>query len=106
MSLFAVILRLVTAALLITYLLMKVCRRERSWSEPKDPTTWTATPIDATKLIASMDRVRHDYLAARHVPSHSIRSRTDLREVVRLAVSQMTYFRDKKLEDYIHDHAA
>ena len=106
MPLVEVIMRLVVVALLACYLFLKHRERVLNWSEPEDPANWTGTAIDATKLMPSLERVRQDYLAARHAPSHTVWYRRGLRALVRRTVGQLAYFRDRKPEDDAHEHAA
>ena len=104
-SLFEVIMRLVAVTLLVAHLLIKGWQRSLFSSGLKNPSKWTGPSIDATVITPSVDRVRHDYLAAHHVRSSSYGPRKDLSALVRGAVRRMAYFRDRKFEKDIHDPA-
>jgi hypothetical protein len=105
MSVVEVVLKLVVVAALASYLFLKHRQRARSWSEARDPAKWTGTAIDATKLMATVERVRQDYFAALQLPPHSIWYRRVLVELGQQAVRRLAWFRDRKTEDDATKHA-
>src|SRR5579859_5175962 len=99
MSVVEIIVRLAALALLASYLFIKHRQRTRKWSGPKDPAKWTGQAIDAARLMPTIDRVRHDYLAARPPPAQSIWHRKALLALAGQTVGRLSFFRDRKSED-------
>jgi hypothetical protein len=105
MSVLEIIVRLAAVALLAGYLFIKHRQRVRNWSGPKNPAEWTGRAIDATRLRPTIDRVRHDYLAARPPPARSIWCRKALLALAGRTVGRLSFFRDRKSEGEAHKHA-
>jgi hypothetical protein len=98
MSDFEVILRLVMAALLVGYLFIRSHSRARHRFESEPAEKRTVKPVDATKLLLAIDRVRHDHLAARPPQRRSVWRRNQLVDSVGLKVGRLSFFRDGKSE--------
>ncbi len=106
MSDFEVIVRLVMAVLLVGYLFIKAHSRARHRFESEPAEKRTVRPVDATKLLSAIDRVRHDHLAARPPQSRSIWHRNQLVGSVGLKVARLSFFRDGKPEVEAERHGA
>ena len=105
MSVVEIIIRLFVVAMLAGYLFLKHRQRECNGPfSPEDPAKWTGTAIDATKLIPTVNRVRHDYLAARRSLPPGIWYRRGLAALARRTVGRLAYFRDRKAEDDAQNH--
>ena len=98
MSLLEIIMRLVTVSLLVTYLVTKHRQRLLDCSPPSDPAGWTGTPIDAARLIPSIDRVRGDYVAARHASAHTTSSGSRFRAQARRTIRTTAYFEGRRFD--------
>jgi hypothetical protein len=105
MSVIEYIVRLVALVLLASYLFIKHRQRGRNWPGPEDSAEWYGRAIDATRLIPTIDRVRHDYLAARPLPARSIWHRKALLALAGRTIGQMSFFQDRMFEDEAHKHA-
>jgi hypothetical protein len=99
MSVLEIIIRLAAVALFAGYLFIKHRQRVRNWSGPKNPAEWTGRAIDATRLRPTIDRVRHDYLAARQPLARGIWYRKALLALAGRTVGRLSFFRDRKCEE-------
>jgi hypothetical protein len=105
MSVVEIIVRLAALALLASYLFIKHRQRARNWSGPKDPAKWTGQAIDATRLRPAINRVRHDYLAARQPPVRGVWYRKAMLALAGRTVGRLSFFRDRKSEEEAHKRA-
>ena len=106
MSVTEIIVRLLVAALLISYLVSKHRQRVRNRpAEPLDPAVWTGTGIDTSRLVPRIELVRRDYLAGARSPMHDIWYRRGLLAWMRQAVAQLSFFQKRKSKDDAQGHA-
>ena len=106
MSVTEVIIRAVILGVLISYLVSKHRQRVRNRSaKPEDPANWTGKGIDASTLIPTIDRVRHDYLAVRRSPVRPIGYRRGLLAIAGRAIVRLSFFQKRKLEENAHNQA-
>ncbi len=106
MSVIEVIIRAVILGLLVSYLVSK--HRQRVRHRPvklEDPALWTGKGIDASTLIPTIDRVRHDYLAVRRSPARDFRDRKGLLAIAERAIVRLSFFQKTKLEEDARKHA-
>jgi len=99
MSYLEVILRLSLVAELVGYLAIKHHRRSRRPAERPDRPLPPGTALGTAPLRPVVDKVRHDYLAARHSPpAPQVQAR--LVKAALQEVPQLAYFHDRNPDDH------
>jgi hypothetical protein len=77
-------------------------RRRLTWRRrANDPTIWTGSGIDVTRLRPTVQQLRQDY-GAPHPRAKITRYHDALLGLARHAVSRLPYFRDRETEQPAH----
>jgi hypothetical protein len=92
-------------ACLACVMVLLYSKLRRRASEYRAPAEWLGRSLDALALKAEVDRVRHNYLAARG-PAKGVCFHRSLLASARRAVARSAYFRDRKTEEPGGAHAA